>query len=141
MSFTIPAPKHDFDFDENTVFEYTHGDCWYLALALHHKINLPVVALWGDDEIQHVGVELPSGDIVDIEGIWSTNDWTGYWYDELDDCSDVFYGEPNENDDNWCNAIATYSEDMLTQEVVSGSPTLGETANAVIESLRSRNLL
>lgn len=141
MTFTAPMPEHDFGFDETTVFDYTHGDCWWLALALEQAVNLPVVALWGNGEIQHVGVELPNGLIVDIAGVWTTSAWLNYWYDELDDCDEVYYDDITMEDDNWCCAVNVYSEAILDQKVVSGAPTLRETMTIIIDALHSLNLL
>lgn len=130
-------PVYDFDFSESTVDEYIHGDCWYLALALSNHLNLPVVAIWGDREIQHVGVELPNNNVVDIMGVWRSDSWSGYWYDELDACDDVYYDGVDEEDDNWCNALSVYSDEMLTQQIAGGSPTLGETMEEVLRHLRT----
>lgn len=129
-------PAYDFDFNESTVDEYTHGDCWYLALALSNRLNLPVVAIWGDAEMQHVGVELPDNSVVDIMGVWDSCSWSGYWYEELSDCYDIYADGVDEKDDNWCNALSVYSDEMLTQQIASGSPTLGETMEDVLRHLR-----
>ncbi|MBC9704063.1 MAG: hypothetical protein H9W81_03375 [Enterococcus sp.] len=134
MTFTAPAPEQSFEFNEDVIFEYTHGECWYLALALQQKTDLPVVAIWGDGEIQHVGIELPNSGVVDIEGVWNSNAWGKFWYDELDDCDEVYVGETTEADDNWNNAIHSYSEDMLTQ-VTNDNGTLGEIADVIVANL------
>lgn len=40
-------PETLFDFDEETVFELTHGDCWYLASTLRSRLKLPYVVIQG----------------------------------------------------------------------------------------------
>lgn len=110
------SPIRFFGFDEDIVDYYTRGACWYLALALHNKTGLPLVAIWADGTIHHVGVELPNGDIVDVDGVWPVNNWSGYWYDELDMCDDIEVGEPSMEDPNWSDAFNAYDETMLTAE-------------------------
>lgn len=140
MSFLSANPEHDFDFDDSTVFEYTHGNCWYLALALQQKTGLPIVCVWGDDLMQHVGVELPNGDVVDIMGVWTSSAWGSYWYDELDDCDEVYCGEISDDDPNWHNATLTYSNDMLN-EILDCGMTLGENADLIIDVLHLKGLM
>lgn len=135
-----PNPEHDFGFDETTVFDYTHGECWYLALALQQEAGLPVVALWGNDEIQHVGVELPNGDIVDIEGVWSESAWQSFWHEEISDCDGVYFDDITMADEGWRDAVNAYSVDMLTQ-TIAGTLPLGEIVEHIIADLRSRKLI
>lgn len=106
------TPVKGFDFPEETVFDLTHGDCWFLAASLSKALNLPYATIYGDDEIQHVGVELPDGNIVDIEGIWEPQEWENRWYDALD-AFDVYLGcHPGEDEgESILHSYEPYIED------------------------------
>lgn len=78
MSNTIiissPAPAVPFDFSVDAVEAFTMGDCGYLALAIHLQTGWSLAALHQEDDPLawgHVGVQLPNGDYLDIEGIWT----------------------------------------------------------------------
>lgn len=134
------SPTRFFGFDEDIVDNYTRGACWYLALALHNKTGLPLTAIWGEDTIHHVGVELPNGDIVDVDGVWTSNHWSGYWYDELDMCDDIEVGEPSMEDSNWADAFNAYDESMLTVDE-GFELNLDEVSNLIIDILNRYELI
>lgn len=127
----MSAPVIEFSFPEETVFDLTHGDCWFLAASLAKATNLPYATIYGDDEIQHVGIELPDGRIVDVEGVWEDHEWVNRWYDELD-AFDIYLGcsprreegEPILHEYNDC--IENYSY---------GGLTLAEIRDAIMEQL------
>lgn len=134
------SPTRFFGFDEEIVDYYTRGACWYLGLALHNKTGLPLAAIWADGTIHHVGVELPNGDIVDIDGVWRSNSWSAFWYDELDMCDDIEISEPSMQDPNWAEAFEAYSDDMLTVEE-GFSMTLDEVSDTIIDILKRYELM
>ena len=84
---------------EETVDVYTNGDCWFLALELHRLTGFPMIfsaSTWLIDDItgpegytedwadsvfawDHVGIELPDGRILDVNGPEDIEDWMCLW--------------------------------------------------------------
>lgn len=129
MSF----PEIKFSFPEETVFELTHGDCWVLAASLSHVAKLPYATIYGDGVIEHVGVELPDGRIVDIEGIWDPVSWESRWYEELE-AFEVYLGcspEPHEGED----ILHTY--DTRIETLVYGDLSLTEIRDQILRKILS----
>jgi hypothetical protein len=119
----MTSPVKAFSFPEETVFDLTHGDCWFLAASLSKATNLPYATIYGDGEIQHVGIELPDGRIVDIEGIWEPHDWETRWYDELE-AFEVYLGcSPSEEEgdpilhDYWVHIEDYYYGDLRLADI------------------------
>lgn len=65
---------------------FTSSDCWLLALNVHEKTGFPIVLCSLDEDVPeedmawvHVGVGLPDGRIMDIEGIFTIDEWMENW--------------------------------------------------------------
>lgn len=65
---------------------FTESDCWALALTLHDRTGMPIVlASDGSDAEEkdmgwtHVGILLPDGSVLDIEGIHDPDAWMDTW--------------------------------------------------------------
>lgn len=134
------SPAWIFNFDEHIQYVYSHGQCWYLALALELKTGCPVIALWADGSIHHVGIVLPRGEIVDIEGVWLSKNWITDWGYELDFLPDVHIGPVSEQDSHWFVAKQNFDESMLDATPV-GEYTLGEVSDIIVDILKLKNLL
>lgn len=65
-----------------TVIAYTQGDCWYLSRVLAEMTGLDVaVVSYENDPSEwcHVGVLLPNGKVLDIEGATTPSEWLRRW--------------------------------------------------------------
>lgn len=136
----MTSPTRNFGFDDNIIYMYSHGYCWWLAQALSDLTGLSPVAVWGKGSIHHVGVELPNGDIMDIDGVWNRKHWQAFWEAELDYCENFFVGPVSMDDHYWRNAHDTYTPNMLSQDL-GMDYTLGEICDTIISILNRYNLL
>lgn len=134
------TPFRSFGFDEDTTYIYSHGYCWDLALALEEATGLTPVGVWGKGSIHHVGVELPNGDIMDIDGVWNRKHWAGFWEAEMDYCENFFVGPVSMDDEHWRNAVESFTPNLLTERDGPGF-TLGEIRDRIITILNRYNLL
>lgn len=81
---TTWAPKED------TVDAFTCGDCWHLAWELHRLTGYPMIFSSsflanydsGRFEWDHVAVVLPDGNIMDVNGVQTSEDWEDRWSTE-----------------------------------------------------------
>lgn len=113
----MTSPIRSFSFDENVVDYYTRGGCWYLCLALMERTGLEPVALWAKGKIYHVGVKLPGGDIVDIDGVWQSDAWAAFWQREFES-HPVEVAPTSHHDEYWRtshNLWASYQKDFLLE--------------------------
>lgn len=63
-------------FTSEEIHAFTQGDCWELARTLGANHNLSVVIVsFPFMGLVHAGAKLPDGRIIDIEGIWTQEDW------------------------------------------------------------------
>lgn len=106
----MTSPIRSFGFDENVVDYYTSGGCWYLCFALMERTGLEPVALWAKGKIYHVGVKLPNGDILDIDGIWRPVLWESFWQREFES-HPVGIAPTSSMDDFWSTSKALWEED------------------------------
>jgi hypothetical protein len=59
---------------------FTYGDCWALAEAMSQQSEYPVVSVSGAERgWVHAGVLLPSGEVLDAEGIHDVQTWRQVW--------------------------------------------------------------
>jgi hypothetical protein len=59
---------------------FTYGDCWALAEAMSQQSEYPVVSVSGAERgWVHAGVLLPSGEVLDAEGIHDAQTWKQVW--------------------------------------------------------------
>jgi hypothetical protein len=59
---------------------FTYGDCWALAEAMSQQSEYPVVSVSGAERgWVHAGVLLPSGEVLDAEGIHDAQTWRQVW--------------------------------------------------------------
>lgn len=140
-------PLHYFGFDDELVFTYTAGRCWYLVHALVEATGLEPVAFWAEGLIYHVGVLLPDGTIVDALGVWDPQTWENRWAKKLEvnrggvPPIGVLVAPPDTRDGYWQESVEVYeTEDMLTEELYL-SHTLEGLTRAIVNILVSRNLL
>lgn len=116
MTDYAAEPNIVFNYDEDTTFELTHGDCWFLALLLSKRLpDVTLTAMYGQDSgdnhrIQHLAVQLPNSLIVDIEGIWDEQMWAERWMDELDFMWDVYHDDVNVDDEGYTEALAAFTD-------------------------------
>lgn len=136
----MTTPTRNFGFDDDTVYMYSHGYCWWLAKALSDLTDLPVIAVWGKGCIRHVGVELPNGDVVDIDGVWNLQNWRNFWKSELDYCEEFSVGSVSMDDSGWRNVQNTYTPAMLSKNFELDY-TLGEICDTIISILNRYHLL
>lgn len=134
----MPEALLPFDFPELVISDFTHGDCWQLAAALYQVTFYPYVYIRDEYEIQHVGVELPDGNIVDIEGIWDPADWETKWYDELDSLEDV--GIAYEATKEEVEEIL-YAYDPAIENYVYSGLTLKEIRESIVTVLEKVNAM
>lgn len=67
----------------SVVQAFTYGDCWALAEAMSQQSEYPVVSVSGAERgWVHAGVLLPSGDVLDAEGIHDAESWRQTWADK-----------------------------------------------------------
>lgn len=60
--------------------DFTNGDCGNLAAVIHKKTGYPLVYFSdGYGHFDHMAVELPDGRIMDVEGIWTKEDFAKAW--------------------------------------------------------------
>lgn len=122
-----------FNFPEDAVFELTHGDCWLLAASLKNATGFPYATIYGDGEIHHVGVELPDGKIVDIEGVWESDVWERRWIEELQEVWEVYVGgddiAPHEGEP----ILHSYEPEIESSEF--GGLNLSEIRDAILEDI------
>jgi len=95
--------------EEDLVAFFTMGHCHSLALAIHGIRHWPLV-LVGDclrDEYGevttfcgHAGVVAPTGDVLDIEGLWDPDAWYKAW-DEGWGAEDMWEAQVSDFD-HWC---------------------------------------
>lgn len=134
----MPEALVSFDFPELVVSDFTHGDCWQLAAALYQVTFYPYIYIRDEYEIQHVGIELPDGNIVDIEGIWDPSDWQTRWYDELDDCDDVFIADEATHEEV---EEILYKYDSAIENYVYSGLTLKEIRQSIVAILEKVNAM
>lgn len=134
---TLNATERRFGFSEEIVEELTHGDCWHLASALRSRLKLPYAIIHGDGQMHHAGIELPDGNIVDIDGVWEVSEWERHWIDELGDVWEVYVGEPDVEDENY---ELLYPQDDGIENVVYGKDgtTLKEIADSILVELMTK---
>lgn len=71
-------------FDEFEIIQYTEGDCWMLARAMHKLTGWPIWWI-GSEKLGetegwcHVAVETPDGEMLDVTGAKSKEDFKKYW--------------------------------------------------------------
>lgn len=107
-------------FDELTRREYLEGCCHILALALHRKYDLPLVALLGEEGgeeiVVHVACEHPNDwtKIIDIEGVRSRKETEDAWYDVREayweDITEDWIAQEIEEDN-----LIDFDEDLLAE--------------------------
>jgi hypothetical protein len=62
---------------------FTYGDCWALAEAMSQQSDYPVVSVSGVERgWVHAGVLLPSGEVLDAEGVHDAQTWKQVWADK-----------------------------------------------------------
>lgn len=62
---------------------FTYGDCWALAEAMSQQSGYPVVSVSGAERgWVHAGVLLPSGEVLDAEGVHAPETWKQVWADK-----------------------------------------------------------
>lgn len=125
----------EFDFPEDAVFELTHGDCWLLAASLKNATGLSYAPVYGDGEIHHVGIELPDGKIVDVEGIWEADVWERRWIDELQEVWEVYVGGGEIASGEGSPILHSY--DPSIESCDFGGLKLSEIRDAIIEDIAS----
>lgn len=85
---TIANTAHSFNFPLEVQEAYTLGDCWLLAETIHKMTGHPIVTTqWEELEESnwsHAGNRLPDGQILDIIGIWSEEEWLEHWHQNDD---------------------------------------------------------
>jgi len=72
----------------DVIHAFTAGDCGYLALALNQLTGWSVVTITPvEDENYwpHAAVQMPDGNIIDIEGIWTPDHFEAWWYSDEHD--------------------------------------------------------
>lgn len=74
-------PLVDFGFPEEKMYEYTNGGCWFLAKDFGSLCSRGYRTIMVGQETYHVGVSLPNGYVVDIEGIWTEEQWEARWWE------------------------------------------------------------
>lgn len=121
-----------FDYSYGITYTLTNGDCWRLAGALKARTNLPIIAFYGDNEMQHVGIELPNGLIVDIEGVFTREQWFHRWAMQLTFCKTFHIGDIDP-DDMFYDDLAYYDDSV--EEELYYEMTLGEIADSIVERL------
>lgn len=91
--------------------------------------------------MQHVGIELPNGDIVDIEGIWESSQWLTKWEEELTDVWKIYLAEPDPEDENYDLLYPNEGEAASIEDVVHGKErlTLGVIADRIAVTVNSLN--
>lgn len=75
-----------FTYSAQEIEAFTEGDCWELAQSVSALSDYPVVTIAHDEHAYdwyHAGNTLPSGLIVDIEGIWTESAWLSVWSDRV----------------------------------------------------------
>lgn len=123
----------EFEFPEDAVFELSHGDCWLLAASLRNATGLPYATIYGDGEIHHIGIELPDGKVVDIEGIWEPDVWERRWIDELQEVWEVYAGGGEIAPHEGSTILHTY--DPSIEDCVFGGMKLGEIRDLIIADI------
>lgn len=126
------VPEVEFGFDESVIDELVNGCCWSLAAVLHHRSGLPFAALYGDGEVVHVGVELPDGTVVDIEGIWDSGVWESAWVERLEDVWEIYAGFISDDFEDK-DALLGYAPSLELMVMGDGDDTLGSIANNILE--------
>ena len=126
-------PEVQFQFSESIVDELTNGECWVLAAILHERTGLPFAAIYGDDEIVHVGIELPDNMVVDIEGIWESSDLETHWAEILQD--DVWELSAGFVPDDYEDREALLGYDPSLENVMFDGQTLGNIADQIVTSI------
>ncbi|MBC9704062.1 MAG: hypothetical protein H9W81_03370 [Enterococcus sp.] len=136
----MTSPNRSFGFDDDVAYMYSHGYCWWLAKGLADLTGLTPIAVWAKGSIHHVGVELPNGEVIDIDGVWNRQNWQGFWNRELDYCEDFHVGSTSSDEQHWRHIEETYSPTMLIQDF-GLDYTLGEICDTIISILNRYNLL
>ncbi|MBC9704061.1 MAG: hypothetical protein H9W81_03365 [Enterococcus sp.] len=140
-------PIHYFGFDEELIFTYTTGRCWFLVRALQEECGLEPIAFWADGLIHHVGALLPDGTIVDVTGVWDRHTWMRKWANYLEVTAggeppqDVLLTAPDDRDWYWYESGELYRNNEMLSEELYLSHTLGSMVQAIIRILTFKNLL
>lgn len=140
-------PLHYFGFDEELIYTYSTGRCWYLVHALMERTGLEPIAFWAEGLIHHVGLLLPDETVVDVIGIWDKSSWEGKWTHTLaaGRGNNIPYGvslrPPTVWDEYWRKSRQHYdAQDMLNEELYL-SRTLGQMTDAISSLLVAKNLI
>lgn len=136
----LTSPTRTFGFGEDLIYMYSHGYCWWLAQGLADLSGLTPVAVWAEESIHHVGVELPNGDVVDIDGVWHRQNWAEFWKRELDYPEGFLVGPVASEEPHWLYAEEHYSPAMLN-DAFGMDCTLGEICDTIISILNRYNLM
>lgn len=132
----MTAPTLSWGFSRDIEDYYAKGYCWYFVLSLLDKANFEVLAVWDPKEIHHVGIKLPTGQIVDIYGIWTREDWMEYWEQELlKSLHAAKFAKPKQTDPYWASACYRYANGKLTYDE-NLEFTLEEVTDIVMNALK-----
>lgn len=74
------------------VTRFTEGDCWFLMLEFNRVTGWPCYAFWrriddGEGYIEaccHGFILTPTGDFLDVEGLWTEEQMTARYFEEDD---------------------------------------------------------
>lgn len=138
MTMTAENPvmtikEQKFNFSYGITYVLTNGECWNLAGALKARTNFPIIAFYGDNEMQHVGIELPNGLICDIEGISTRDQWFHRWAMALTTYKTFHIGDIDPEDDMFYDCLADY--DNSVEDELYFEMTLGEIADNIAERI------
>lgn len=87
-----PKKSVRFIFTQKEFDAFSNGDCDHLALEFHKKKGLDPVLVGkfynGQWDWDHMASKLPDGRIIDIQGIWTREDFARNWNAEDSDIRD-----------------------------------------------------